>query len=844
MFASSQLRRFAFSAAVRVASLWIRPQVLPETPAETIPAPGRRVCYVLPDNGLADSIALEIVCRRHGLPLPSHGIRVGSLAEAAAVIALRHYRGTFIRTPAPGTSARLARLSTQTDADDTAIDLVPVGIYWGRSPGRESGVFKLAFSERWEFVGRFRKLLTTFLVGRSTLAQFSPPLALDDALAEGLSPERTARKVSRILRVHSRQRRTAVLGPDLSHKRTLVDKILLSEQVRRAIDRRKKRHDGYSREDAEKDARRYALEIVADFSYPTVRIMDKILGWVWNRLYDGVRLHGVERLHAVADGNEIVYVPCHRSHMDYLLLSYIIYHQGLSIPHIAAGINLNLPVVGALLRRCGAFFLRRSFRGNRLYAAVFQAYLSELQTTGFSIEYFVEGGRSRTGRLLAPKSGMLSMTVASFVADPTRPLYFVPVYFGYEKMVEGRSFVSELSGAGKQKESLFALTRAVRKLWQRFGEVYVNVGEPIALAEYLDQQVPDWRSAAAGIEENPDTKPDWFSPTVTNLAETIVQRINAAATVTPISLIATALLGTPRRTLDANDLERQLAFFSRLLRVRPYADTVVVPDEPAAEMIRHAESLGVVHRERHALGDLVSMRDRDAVLMTYFRNNIAHLFAIPASIACAFVNGQRVSRAQLQRLVQLSFPYVKRELTVNVREQDLERHVAASIDALLELGLLVAADDGVHLQAAPGGSSEAVQLTLLAEVLVPVLQRYYLTIAILVGRGQGALTQNALEMACELCAQRLAMTYGLRSPDFFDRRLFQLFISGLREQGTVWRNENHRLCFNEGLERVQLDARLMLGEQIHHGILTITRAELITDIVADGDVAESPSEAA
>lgn len=843
MSVSDKVRQWVFWLAVRVASLWIRPSVLPEQPATDIPGPGRRVCYVLPDDGLADRIALQLVCLRNGLPLPTEGFTYGQATERQSFIVLRRYRGLFVRTQVGHLSKRLTRLARQTEDGDDQLDLVPVAIYWGRSPDKERGFFKLAFSERWEIVGRFRKFVSTILLGRSTLVQFSTPLPFADALNEGLEPERTARKVSRILRVHFRQRRIAVLGPDLSHKRTLVDRIVLSDQVRRAIDGRSQRRSDVSRVEAEQDARRYALEIAADFSYPTVRVLEGLLARIWNRLYDGIRLHGTERLHAIADGNEIVYVPCHRSHMDYLLLSYIIYHQGLSIPHIAAGINLNLPLVGRILRRGGAFFLRRSFRGNRLYAAVFTAYLRELQSSGFSIEYFVEGGRSRTGRLLEPKVGMLSMTVASFVAEPAKPLYFVPVYFGYEKMVEGRSFVSELAGEGKRKESLFGLVRAVRKLWQNFGEVYVNFGEPIALADYLDHRAADWREAGAALSADPDRKPDWFSPAVRSLGEDIMRRINAAAAVTPISLVATTLLGTPRRAIDADGLNNQLNFFLELLRAHRYAPTVVLPAETPAEMVRHAEGLGVVQREAHPLGDLISMRDSDAVLMTYFRNNVAHLFAIPAAVACAFANGHHLPRDEIVRLVRLSFPYVRRELTLNVSDDELDANILKSIDVMQTLGLLVPADDASMLAAAPGGSSGAVQLQLLAQVLMPVLQRYYLTIALLVGRGQGALTQAALETACELCAERLAITYGLRSPDFFDRRLFQMFIGGLRENELLWRNAEHRLCFKDGLTRVQIDARLMLGEQIHHSILSITSAELITDVVADED-REAPPEAA
>ena len=124
--------------------------------------------------------------------------------------------------------------------------------------------------------------------------------------------------------------------------------------------------------------------------------------------------------------------------MDYLLLSYAIYQRGYAIPHIAAGVNLNLPIVGRLLRKGGAFFIRRSLRGSALYTIVFMKYLAAMMARGHSIEYFIEGGRSRTGRLLPPMTGMLSMTVRSYLREPRRPVVFVPVYFGYERIWKGR----------------------------------------------------------------------------------------------------------------------------------------------------------------------------------------------------------------------------------------------------------------------------------------------------------------------------------------------------------------------------------------------------------------------
>jgi glycerol-3-phosphate O-acyltransferase len=179
--------------------------------------------------------------------------------------------------------------------------------------------------------------------------------------------------------------------------------------------------------------------------------------------------------------------------VDYLLLSYLIFNRGLMVPHIAAGANLNLPLVGLVLRRSGAFFLRRKIKGEPLYAAVFLEYVHLMIDRGFPIEYFIEGGRSRSGRMLTPKAGILAMTVQSFVRSRARPLVFIPVYIGYEKLMEGNSYVDELQGRPKQSESLAGLLGAARLLQRNFGKVHVNFGPPLALAEFLDMHHPVWR---------------------------------------------------------------------------------------------------------------------------------------------------------------------------------------------------------------------------------------------------------------------------------------------------------------------------------------------------------------
>jgi glycerol-3-phosphate O-acyltransferase len=502
--------------------------------------------------------------------------------------------------------------------------------------------------------------------------------------------------------------------------------------------------------------------------------------------------------------------------MDYLLLSYIVYHQGLSLPHVAAGINLNMPFIGAILRRGGAFYLRRSFKGDRLYASVFNAYLRQILVRGHSIEYFVEGGRSRTGRLLAPKGGMLAMTVSSFMREPRLPIVFVPVYFGYEKLIEGDSFISELGGAQKQKESLFGLIRSVKSLRENFGKVYVNIGEPIPLVPMLDAANPDWRKAGSDELE----RPPWVGDVIDELGDAIMDGINAAAAVTPISLLASALLATPKQSMGELELHRQLALSLNLLSRFRYSNSVTLPDWAPEDIVDHGERLNVIKRTAHPLGDVVSMSEHEAVLMTYFRNNVQHLLAIPASIACCFIQGRRLEHSELQRLIRLIYPFMKAELRLKWDHDDIDDVTTAAIEALLEQEILTR--EGKFLVRPPAGSAPAFQLLMMGQSMVPMLQRFYLVIALLVKNGPGTLTRTKLEGLCMMSAQRLAMIYGLHSPDFFNKALFQDFIRVLRARDVLRRNDAGFLEFDDGIKRIGEDARLVLGEEIRHSILSLT----------------------
>ena len=371
-------------------------------------------------------------------------------------------------------------------------------------------------------------------------------------------------------------------------------------------------------------------EIAADFSYTLIRVGARFLGWLWNKLYQGLNINNMAVVRKLAqDGHEIIYVPCHRSHMDYLLLSYVLHHEGMVPPHIAAGVNLNFFPAGPIFRRGGAFFIRRSFKGNKLYSTIFREYLAELFIKGYSVEFFSEGGRSRTGRLLPAKTGMLAMTIQTMLRGLNRPVTLVPVYIGYEHVMEVSTYAKELTGKRKEKESAGMVLKTLRKL-RNFGQGYVNFGEPINLNQYLNEEVPGWSSKDNQAQDS-SQKPQWMNPVVNKLANKMMTHINDAAAANALTLCATALLASNQRALSRRKLEQQIKCYLSLLTQVPYTPTSTVPDSSAAQLVEHAEKLNKFVVETDEQGDIISLDRQQSVLMTYYRNNIIHLFALPSS---------------------------------------------------------------------------------------------------------------------------------------------------------------------------------------------------------------------
>jgi glycerol-3-phosphate O-acyltransferase len=197
--------------------------------------------------------------------------------------------------------------------------LVPTAVYWGRAPQKEGSWFRLMFAENWALTTRARKFFSVLVNGRNVFVEFGEPISLRSMFDAAPATDQ-ARRITRLLRGILRRQRATRIGPDLSHRRIIIAQVLRARAVRAVVaSESKDKHTSYR--PGLLQARKYAFEIASNYSHAFVQFAEKLLGRVWNRVYDGVKINHAATLKQVTDGNEVVYVPCHRSHMDYLLLS-------------------------------------------------------------------------------------------------------------------------------------------------------------------------------------------------------------------------------------------------------------------------------------------------------------------------------------------------------------------------------------------------------------------------------------------------------------------------------------------------------------------------------------------
>jgi glycerol-3-phosphate O-acyltransferase len=767
----SNLNNLFFSASQRLLNAWLRPTFLNNN-LETLGLEAdASICFALHFRSAVDLQMVDQACRVGGLPSPRGPIT--GVDENRSFFFIGHSEGTLGRRSMRGQSERMTRLFDYAADDDHDINIVPVSLFWGHQPDREKSLFRLLLSENWVATSGFKKFLAILFHPHHILVQFGQPIPLREIAGDESQREIQIRKLLRLLRVHFNNERQAIIGPDLSHRRTLIDTMLASPEVRAAIER-EARNARIDEAKVEKKALGYAREIASDQSYRVIRFFDTLLTWLWNNLYNGIDVNGIARVKELAQTHEIVYIPCHRSHIDYLLLSYVLYHNGLTPPHIAAGKNLNLPLIGPLLRRAGAFYMRRSFQGDALYRVVFDEYLHQMFTRGYSVEYFIEGGRSRTGRTLPPRTGMLSMTVRSFQRDSTKPIALMPVYFGYERVLESATYRAELSGSNKKSESLFDVFKIFSSFKHDFGQVTVNFGEALLLRQYLDEHLPGWS------EDN--TSSQDFSALCTRLADDLATRINSAVAVNSTGLLALALLATSRERTTERQLVTQVEIL-RQIATRFESDLSTVADAPAPELIDEALSITGLSRQPLPFGSIVAATPEQSVNLTYNANNVLHVFALPSLICRYALTHPGCRAADITAFIRDLYPYFKAEMFLPWETAELDAAVTATMIKLTETQLLQINPVQGDVSLPAPESVEFSCMQDLGNLTDATLERFYIVLSLL--QQDQHLTAKTLESAAAKIAAQLSALYGINSPDFFEKSLFSTFVSKLKAQSVI-----------------------------------------------------------
>ena len=758
----------------------------------------KSVVYVLHARALTDVIVLDLVAEPLKLPAPTSFLAHPSAAtenkKQRRFFCLNRTQGLLLgragnKVSPPGLLNLQALSSQDPDLD---IQLLPVNVIWGRIPHRERSILRLVVSDQWSITSRLRRFVTLLFNRRDILVQFGEPLSFNEVLDPKLPDDQVTRRSLRLLRRRFANQRRAALGPDLSHQRTLVEQIIASRSVSQEIERQANADPNpqKARQQLQQRARKNARSVASNMSYSVIQIFDRVLRFLWTRMYAGVDMHGLENMREYAEQHTLIYVPCHRSHVDYLLLSYLLYQNGLTIPHIAAGDNLNLPLVGPLLRRGGAFFMRRKFRNDAIYGAVFSEYLYQVYRRGHSVEFFIEGGRTRTGRLLQPQSGLLNMTIEHHNRGVPKPLVFVPVYFGYERLIESTSYVKELRGAKKQGESLTGILRSLKLLRQSFGRVRVNMGKPLPLGDFL-----------ATVDELPRREQ------AQRLGQTLAEMINDNAHLTPMNLVPLVTLASPRVAIDEQQLREQLDSLTRLLREAPPGAQYTVSEASGEAIIEHVENLGSLERETFPGGDILTHSPMHTVLMTWYRNNVLHLAALPGLIACLIYRRKEpIPLARLDELISRVYPYLRAELLLRDNRQADTTHWLAIMETQ---ELLIKTADGSY-RAPFMNDPNYLRLQTLAEVILQNLERLYIVIALLAQAEQATLKRVDLEQRCQQLAQRMSRLHGLNAPEFFDARLIRQFINELVRHQVVSQDEDGLLSFTDSIPAVMAEAHDVL----------------------------------
>jgi len=739
-----------------------------------------QVVYVGRSLSWLDFLALDWLTKEHGLPLVRFTNDVGlSVIEPfgrgerrlklerpvpedvalSCCIEQGHSALLFLRRPpeAIDTSVAGARHGRELDVDliRTLVELqrksarpillVPQTFVWTKRPANvKRNALDVLFGPS-EWPGRARELMRLLVNYKNAMVRAGEPFDVQAFLANNtdLSDEQAADAIRYALLRRMERERVVAVGPGHKTATRIQDELLRSPRVRHHLDSAAA-HERRPLAEVEAEARKELEQLVAVPDTNVVEVFHQVIDRLWKSIYDGIVVdtEGLERVREAGRHGPLVFVPSHKSHVDYLLVSDVLYANGLAPPLIAAGDNLSFFPLGPLLRHSGAFFIKRSFKGKKLYPQLVDAYIRKVLVEGWNLEVFIEGGRSRTGKMLAPKLGILTMIVdAATKLRGHKTIHFVPISIGYERIIEAGSYVQEGEGGEKQPENLQSLLRTPRVLRSKYGRLYLQFGEILSFDALYDEGIRAKTHAISDIESD-GLSPAQRRALVQRIAHRCTYEINRVTMVTPAALAATALMSHRGRGIARRELMERakvlLVAFDRFgARIaRPLRDRKgeLRPDalDEAIQLLLDGKMI-VIANDRELRNKKASQPfepvyatpgDRRLAL-EYHKNAVLHFFVPTALVSSALLalggeaEGAALSERvrELSRLFKLEFQYRADA------EFDAIYHDVVAV--MIEAGELVRegpSHDGSRLRVAMGDGGRRVRLY--AEMLRTYFEAY------------------------------------------------------------------------------------------------------------------------
>jgi glycerol-3-phosphate O-acyltransferase len=801
------------------------------------------VVYVLRNLSFVDFLALDYLTKRHSLPRVRFANDLGlwvlepmgrgwinalrrrtpdtDAADLERAVKSGASAALFLKRP-PHLLESSARGKIEGDhlirvlfdvqrRSKTRVLLVPQVFVWSRSPGMLGGnLADLIFGPS-EWPGNMRSIAQFLANWRHATLRAGEPIDLADFLQkEGTSSDDDVlvrRLTYTLLRRLERERR-AIIGPARKPADRLREEVIRSPKLQRVI--ADMAGEG-ANERSVITARAIAMlrEMEAALDMNEIAALDQLVAQAAARMFSAVEVDepGIERLREHAKEGTLVLLPSHKSHMDYIVLAWILYRRKMPMPLVAAGDNLNFFPLGPIFRRAGAFFIRRRFAGDRLYASVVDAYVRRLIRDGSPLEFYLEGGRSRTGKLLPPKLGLLSIVVDAALGVPTRKTWFCPVSIGYERFVEEKAFVRELSGGEKQKEDVRGLVRSIDLMVGRYGRLSVQFGRPLSLAGVLKEF-----DAASTPEDLARMSPPRRRAVITRLAYRVMNEINAVTAVTPGSLVATALLSHDKRGLPYADLIEsceRLALTLRRFGAR-FSPSLADADSRGgirASALREAIDMfaRAQHVKSHRVGeDLIYVVPPEARLsLDLAKNVIFHFFASRSLIATGLFAspGPPLPLATLRERVLSLSRLFKYEFTFRADasfERIFEEEIAA-MEAEGELARVVLKPSEGADGFLPKGDEGRRQVDLYARLLENFVEGYRVAARGLSALLRGPLSTKELVNRAITSGERMFLAGDIGRREAISRPLLENAYTSFVDQGYVARkgqdvelNESYR----------------------------------------------------